>query len=91
MAALLRALVAGVITRRGGRRLFQLHAQHLAHRIVRGGHVAQHVHVGNIERVADLVEAVRFTVVGKLSLDLQPGRAQQIAKDVLVFVTVSLI
>ena len=44
--------------------------------------------VGDVERVADFVEAGGFAVVGKLRFDLQPRRREEVAQGVFVFVAV---
>ena len=44
--------------------------------------------MGDIQRVAYLVETECLTVVGKLPFNLQPGRTQQVPQRVFVFVAV---
>ena len=44
--------------------------------------------MGDVERVADFVEAVGLAVVGKLPADLQPRGVKEVAQGVFVFVAV---
>ena len=69
-------------------RPFERRRHRLAHRIVRRGQVALHLHEGYVERLAALVETIRFAVERQLVLHLRPRDVQQIAKGVFVFVAV---
>src|SRR6185437_8951273 len=60
--------------------------QYLANGVIGGADVSGDVDVRDIERVRDLVEAERLAVFGELPLQLKPGRMQQVAQGVFVFV-----
>ena len=68
--------------------MLELHGERLAYRVVGGGHVAREMDMRHVQSVADFVVAVGFAVVGKLAADLKPGRKEEIAQSVFVFVAV---
>ena len=83
-----RALIARVVA--GGRRgwAFERDRHRLAHRVVCGADVARQMDVGDVEGVADFVEARGLAVVGKLGFHLEPRCREEVAQGVFVFVAV---
>ncbi len=67
---------------------FEGRRHRLAHRVVRRGQVTLHLHEGDVERLAALVETIRFAIEGQLVLHLRPRNVEQIAQRVFVFVAV---
>jgi hypothetical protein len=62
--------------------------QRQAHRLVGRAHVARHLDVRDVQRLAGLVEPPHDAVFGQRILQVQPRRRQQIAQGVFVFVAV---
>ena len=54
-------------------------------REVGGLHVLRHVHMGDVERVAVLVEAVGGAVGGQAPLECDAGEVQEVAHGILIF------
>ena len=81
-------LVAGVIADRRRRRAVRPGGHRLPERVVGREEVTRHLHVRDVERGAHLVRPMRDPVLGEHLLDLDPGRGEQVAEGVLVFVAV---
>ena len=82
------ALLACVIAMRFRVRRFDLRRHRLAQGVIRRGEIARHLHVRDVQRVADFVEAFGFAVFGQGIADLQPWRVEQIAQRIFILVTV---
>ena len=65
-----------------------LRRHRLAQREIRRAEIARHLHMRDVERFANFVEAMRLAVFGQRIAHLKPGRVQQIPQRVLVFVTI---
>ena len=59
------SLVASVVTRRPAGRAFRRWQHRLAQRVIRRAEIARHLHMRDIERGTDLVEAVRLAIFRK--------------------------
>jgi hypothetical protein len=83
-----RALFARVEASRRGLRSVRLRRHRLMQGIIGGAEVAAHLHMGDIECVPDLVQAVRKAVFREHLFDLEPGGVEEVAQGVLVLVPV---
>ena len=81
-------LVAGVQLAGRLRRPLQARRHRQPHGVVGRVHEPRHRQVGDVERLAALVEAVGLAVLGQPVGDLRPRDAEQVAQGVLVLVAV---
>ena len=79
-----RGVGARVVARGLRLRARDVGCQDLAQRVVRRAEIARHLHVGDIQRIADLVEAAGLAVLRQLVLDLQPRGGKEIAQGVFI-------
>ena len=70
------------------RRPLEVRRHRQPHGVVGRVHEPRDLDVGDVERLAALVEVIRLAVLGQPAGDLRPRDAQQVAQGVLVFVAI---